>query len=215
MAQKIVSLTSIKSLIQSSFVELTGTDGTANVIIDGTSYLATFNSDLTTTASDFVTTHAAAILAAHNIEATSSGIIISLKALVEEDYFTLTVANASLSLDAASVSVLDTEALKIGADSIIYVYEKGDSRTVVYNKNGFAPKEIEATESLSAISTEAANTITTTVDGISTLLNADRIAILTTEGSGSKIIYEANGFGNKTIIASESVATIESAIDAL
>lgn len=53
-------------------ITLTGTSGTANVTIDGTNYLATFNSDLDTTASDFVTAHAADILSVHGMIVTAS-----------------------------------------------------------------------------------------------------------------------------------------------
>ena len=41
---------------------ITGTSGTANVNINGINYLATFDTDLNTTASNFVTLHAAALL---------------------------------------------------------------------------------------------------------------------------------------------------------
>jgi hypothetical protein len=58
-------------------ITLTGTGGTANITIAGVNYLATFNTDLTTTASDFVTSHAAAILAATGQVVTSSGAVIS------------------------------------------------------------------------------------------------------------------------------------------
>ena len=44
-------------------VTLTGVSGTANVNINGTDYLATFNTSLTQTAADFVTSHAATIAA--------------------------------------------------------------------------------------------------------------------------------------------------------
>jgi hypothetical protein len=44
-------------------ITLTGTGGTANIDIDGTDYLVTFDTDLTETADDFVDTHAAALLA--------------------------------------------------------------------------------------------------------------------------------------------------------
>ncbi len=53
-------------------VTLTGTSGTANVTIAGVNYLATFDTNLTTTASNFVTAHAAAILAAHGFTVTSA-----------------------------------------------------------------------------------------------------------------------------------------------
>jgi len=52
---------------------LTGTSGTANIIIDGVSYLVTFNTNLNTTAADFVTAHAAAILANHGLTVTNPG----------------------------------------------------------------------------------------------------------------------------------------------
>lgn len=52
---------------------LTGSSGTANVIVDGINYLSTFNTSLTITAADFVTAHAAAILIASGSVVTSSG----------------------------------------------------------------------------------------------------------------------------------------------
>lgn len=57
----------------STTITLTGTSGTANVNVEGVSYLSTFNTSLTITASDFVTAHAAAILAATGATVTSSG----------------------------------------------------------------------------------------------------------------------------------------------
>jgi hypothetical protein len=42
-------------------ITLTGTSGTANINVDGIDYLATFNTSLTQTAIDFVTTHEVAI----------------------------------------------------------------------------------------------------------------------------------------------------------
>jgi hypothetical protein len=44
-------------------ITLTGTAGTANITINGTAYLATFATDLTTTAANFESSHAATILA--------------------------------------------------------------------------------------------------------------------------------------------------------
>jgi hypothetical protein len=55
-------------------VTLTGTSGTCNVNINGVDYLATFDTDLTTTAANFVTSHAATILAREGkLVVTSSG----------------------------------------------------------------------------------------------------------------------------------------------
>lgn len=53
-------------------ITLSGTGGTANIVVGGVNYLATFNTDLTTTADDFVTTHAGAILAATGATVTAS-----------------------------------------------------------------------------------------------------------------------------------------------
>lgn len=56
-------------------VTLTGSSGTANITVTGTgaSYLATYATSLTVTATNFVTTHAAALLANQGITVTSSG----------------------------------------------------------------------------------------------------------------------------------------------
>lgn len=52
---------------------LSGTSGTCNVTINGTEYLATFATDLTTTAANFVTAHAATILARYGACVVTSG----------------------------------------------------------------------------------------------------------------------------------------------
>lgn len=55
-------------------VTLTGSSGTGNITVNGVAYLATFDTDLTTTAANFVTAHAATIAARMNgIVVTSSG----------------------------------------------------------------------------------------------------------------------------------------------
>jgi len=78
-------------------VTLTGTSGTANVNINGVDYLATFDTDLTTTAANFVTSHAATILAREGkIVVTSSGADVIVTAgvagMAQQDP---TVANVS------------------------------------------------------------------------------------------------------------------------
>lgn len=58
---------------------LTGTSGTCNVTINGTAYLATFDTSLTQTAANFVTEHAATIAARwHGAVVTSSGAVITV-----------------------------------------------------------------------------------------------------------------------------------------
>ncbi len=61
-------------------VNLSGTSGTANVTVDGVDYLATFAVDLSTTEGNFVTAHAAAILAATGATVTYAGGLITFTA---------------------------------------------------------------------------------------------------------------------------------------
>jgi hypothetical protein len=56
---------------KSVVITVTGSSGTANIAIDGTDYLVTFDTDLDTTAANFVTTHAEA-LATENVEVSVS-----------------------------------------------------------------------------------------------------------------------------------------------
>jgi|TARA_R110000822_G_scaffold6851_30_gene28768 hypothetical protein len=80
-----------------SDVTLTGASGTANITIDATDYLATFDTDLATTVSNFVTAHASAILAASGLTVTGSGDVISFKGLTV-GFSTPTIANATTDL---------------------------------------------------------------------------------------------------------------------
>ncbi len=69
------------AIIQISEATLTGTSGTANITIGTTDYLATFNTDLTTTASDFVTTHAT-VLNTAGVTVTSNAAVLTFTANV-------------------------------------------------------------------------------------------------------------------------------------
>lgn len=59
-------------------ITLTGTSGTANILVQGTNYLATFDTSLTLTATNFVTTHRAA-LQARGYDVTSNGAEVRFK----------------------------------------------------------------------------------------------------------------------------------------
>ena len=99
---------------------LTGTSGTANVTINGVAYLATFASDLTTTAANFVTAYAATILARHGrCVVTSSGADIIVEAGVPGMNVLVTVStavsgNLTGSVAATTAAVRNTT-LKAGA----------------------------------------------------------------------------------------------------
>lgn len=103
------------SAVRTSYgITLTGTSGTANITVDGTPYLATFSTNLTTTASNFVTAHAAAIFTATGATVISSGPTI----LITEDASlspTVTIANVSGDLDGEIVSVNYTNKLHTNA----------------------------------------------------------------------------------------------------
>jgi len=87
-------------------VTLTGTSGTANVIVDEVEYVATFASSLTTTATNFVTAHAATLLAL-GITVTSSAAVLTFAS--DTDIFpTITAENATGDLDATLGTVTAT-----------------------------------------------------------------------------------------------------------
>ncbi len=107
-------------------VTLTGTSGTANVVVNGVNYLATFATDLTTTANNFVTARAAAILAATGAVVTANAGVLTFTDLAE-GFPTITVANVTTNL-AGTVGTLDyvTTALAGGCQRVY-------STTVVTN----------------------------------------------------------------------------------
>lgn len=85
----------VDALAQVSEITLTGTSGTANINVDSTDYLATFNTNLTTTASDFVTTHGAALNTA-GVTVTSNAAVLTFTANVGGTAFAIVApANAS------------------------------------------------------------------------------------------------------------------------
>ncbi len=94
-------------------VTLTGTSGTANIIVGGTNYLATFTSSLTTSATNFVTSHGATLLALGITVTANSGV---LTFVADTDTFpTITVANVSgdLSATIAAVTAISSTGLPI------------------------------------------------------------------------------------------------------
>ena len=77
-------------------VTLTGTSGTANISVKGTNYLATFATNLTTTATNFVTAHSAA-LATANVQVTANGAVLTFRGL-NADVTGITITNATTNL---------------------------------------------------------------------------------------------------------------------
>ncbi len=82
----------IYSFRSSRAVTLAGAGGTRNIVINGVSYLATFDTDLATTSAAFVTDHAADILAATGIVVTADAAVLTF---VGETYFINTIASGT------------------------------------------------------------------------------------------------------------------------
>lgn len=78
---------------------LTGTSGTANIKVNGINYLTTFNTDLTTTADDFVTTHAAALLVAGVVVTAAAGVITLTADVAGVNFTTSAAVNLTGDLD--------------------------------------------------------------------------------------------------------------------
>jgi hypothetical protein len=78
-------------------VTLTGTSGTANIVVGGVNYLATFATNLTTTANNFVSTHGAAINTATGATVTASNGVITFTDTTV-GFPTLSVANVTTNL---------------------------------------------------------------------------------------------------------------------
>lgn len=113
-------------------ITLTGTSGTANITIAGVNYLSTFNTDLTTTASDFVTSHAAAILAATGQVVTSAGAVISFLGFGDR----VKIANATG--DLAGTMTLDIRKRK-GSDFVANT----NMYMVVEQEDGFIEYQLQ------------------------------------------------------------------------
>lgn len=86
-------------------ITLTGTSGTANININGVNYLATFDTDLATTAANFVTAHGAAITAATGGTVTSNLAVITYTDATV-GFPTITIANATGNL-AGTLGTID------------------------------------------------------------------------------------------------------------
>lgn len=88
----------------SQTITLTGTSGTANVSVGGVNYLATFATSLTVTATNFVTAHAAAILADTGLVVTANAGVLTFAGSTVD--LPVSIANVTTNL-AGTVSAID------------------------------------------------------------------------------------------------------------
>ena len=89
---------------QESTCTLTGTSGKAKINVAGSDYMAEFNTDLTTTADDFVTDFAAIILSTHAITVTADAGVLTFVGAPGAS-FTLTSTNDTGNLNGTEVVV--------------------------------------------------------------------------------------------------------------
>jgi hypothetical protein len=170
---KIVSLNQYIIEIQSSSILLSGTSGTADVTVDGTPYVATFNTDLATTATDFVSAHEAAILTQGITVSSEGDTLIFTGGSFSE--FTLIIANTAGDLSGTVNLIPSTVAIDKSTNSIITVEDKISYREVSYSDRGVIKNIIQVSDTLSAIEGEAPEFVSVTLDGVDVLLVADKI----------------------------------------
>lgn len=121
-------------------ITLTGTSGTANINVDGTDYLSTFNTDLTTTAADFVTSHSAALDTAGIVVTANAG-VLTFTPKAGGTSFTISITNATGDLAGTSADVVLNKTLLSIVDGleIIPFIETTDSGN--YRINDFVPSQ--------------------------------------------------------------------------
>lgn len=100
----------------------TGTSGTANVLVDGINYLATFTTSLTVTNANFVTTHAAAILLRGIVVTASTDTLIFTSAVAGRPFDTITYTNVTTNLaGSVAATTANTAPSALSADQAIGV----------------------------------------------------------------------------------------------
>lgn len=105
------------TVAQVTTATLTGTSGTANLILNGVSYLATFNTTLTQTATDFRTTYLAALTALGITVTTSTADVIFTSAVLGQPFSDVTVGALTGNLGATVVATTaNTPAANLGVD---------------------------------------------------------------------------------------------------
>ena len=114
-----IAVATVDSVNSRRTVTLTGTSGTANINIAGTDYLATFATNLTTTANDFVTTHAATILSAKAVTVTANAGVLTFTHATTA-FPTITITNATTNLAGTLGTVTVVPANVVGACMTTY-----------------------------------------------------------------------------------------------
>lgn len=123
---------------------LSGTSGTANIPINGVNYLATFATSLTVTATNFVTAHAATILARHGkcVVTSGAGTIIVTSGLPGMNVLVGAAVNvtgdlASSGVAATTAAVKNTTLVAAGAKNALQaMYEAMPNELAAFESTG-------------------------------------------------------------------------------
>jgi len=108
------------AVAQVDTVTITGTSGTANIAFNGINYLATFTTNLTTSAANFVTTHAAALLIRNVIVTSSAADIIFTSSVAGMAFTPVTITNVTGNLAGSRVATTaNTAPADLGADEAL------------------------------------------------------------------------------------------------
>ena len=114
------------AVAQVDTLTFTGTGGTANVTVNGVAYLGTFDTDLATTAANFVTAHAAA-LALRGITLTypgSGAAVVFTSAIAGQPFAAVTIANVTTNLSGTrAATTANTAPADLSADEAIKTFK--------------------------------------------------------------------------------------------
>ena len=113
------------AVAQVDTITVTGTSGTANVTVAGVNYLATFDTDLTTTAANFVTAHEDALLARDIVVTSLTADIILTSNIAGMPFGTSAIANVSGDLAGSrAATTANTSAVALSSGEAIATFEK-------------------------------------------------------------------------------------------
>lgn len=130
----------VNAITQVNTVTLTGTNGTADITINGVDYLAVFATDLSTTGTNFVTTHATALATAGITVTKGTGNTLVFTANVAGTGFSIEITNVSGDLDGAIDNTTNTKTLMSivdGAELIPFIDITASGRL---RANDFVPE---------------------------------------------------------------------------
>jgi hypothetical protein len=142
---------------------ITGSSGTANVLVDGVNYLATFATDLTTTNANFVTLHAAALLLRNIVVTASTNTLIFTSAIPGMPFDTITVTNVTTDLaGSVAATTANTPPVALTADQTL-----GQLKTM-YRGSGSVLKSLDKKQKVFQVDGYSYENLLTTYEGFKT-----------------------------------------------